>query len=204
MADEDGSSSTLLPSQRGDQRARGKEKPRVSATRVQRELPVNGIQASRRGKKAPPPPAAATRETDLSASPEARESAPASRTDSIPRADTDPWTVPQSVRDRFVQDGHRFYFPDGAPAFRDLGRRLTTPSENTQVIHSLIEIARSRGWTEVSVTGTERFRHEAWRQARLAGLNVLGFRPSEEQRVARRAGAFDPELPVVSVRFGAA
>jgi len=89
-------------------------------------------------------------------------------TDSIPRADTDPWTVPQSVRDRFVQDGHRFYFPDGAPAFRDLGRRLTTPSENTQVIHSLIEIARSRGWTEVSVTGTERFRHEAWRQARLA------------------------------------
>ena len=72
---------------------------------------------------------------------------------------------------------------DGAPAFRDLGRRLTTPSENTQVIHSLIEIARSRGWTEVSVTGTERFRHEAWRQARLAGLSVQGFRPSEEQRV---------------------
>jgi putative DNA primase/helicase len=98
------------------------------------------------------------------------------------RADTDPWTVPQSVRDRFVQDGHRFYFPDGAPAFKDRGRRLTTTSENTQVVHSLIEIARSRGWTEVSVNGTERFRQEAWQQARLAGLEVRGYRPSEEER----------------------
>jgi hypothetical protein len=87
--------------------------------------------------------------------------------------------VPESVRNRFVQDGQRFYFPDGAPAFKDQGRRLTTPSENTQVVHSLIEIAHSRGWTEVSVTGTERFRHEAWRQARLAGLAVRGYRPSE-------------------------
>jgi putative DNA primase/helicase len=102
---------------------------------------------------------------------------------SVPqRADTDPWTVPQSVRDRFVQDGHRFYFPDGAPAFKDLGRRLTTPSENTQVVRSLIEIAHSRGWTEVTVSGTERFREEAWRQARLEGLAVRGFRPTDEQQ----------------------
>jgi putative DNA primase/helicase len=98
------------------------------------------------------------------------------------RADTDPWTVPQSVRDRFVQDGHRFYFPDGAPAFKDRGRRLTTTSENTQVVHSLIQIAQARGWTEVTVSGTERFRQDAWRQARLAGLGVRGYRPSKEER----------------------
>jgi Large polyvalent protein-associated domain 7 len=182
MADEDGLSAAIPPSERASKRAQGKEEARVSGTRVQREPPVNGIEAGPRERRARPPSAPVTRETDPSASPQAREPAPASRTDFIPRADTDSWTVPQSVRDRFVQDGHRFYFPDGAPAFRDLGRRLTTPSENTQVIHSLIEIARSRGWTEVRVTGTERFRHEAWRQARLAGLSVHGFRPSEEQR----------------------
>lgn len=89
---------------------------------------------------------------------------------------------PKSVRDRFVQDGHRFYFPDGAPAFKDLGRRLSTTSENTQVVRSLIEIAHSRGWTEVTVSGTERFREEAWRQARLEGLAVRGFRPTDEQQ----------------------
>jgi hypothetical protein len=103
-------------------------------------------------------------------------------------ADSDPWTVPQSVRDRFVQDGHRFYFADGKEAFKDRGRRLTTSSENTQVVHSLIEIARSRGWTEVTVSGTERFRQEAWRQARLAGLAVRGYKPNEvEQQQLVRA-----------------
>ena len=182
MADEDGSSSAIPPGERAGKRARGKDEARVSGTRVQREPPVNGIQAGRRESKARPPAATATREIDPSANPDVREPASARKSDSIRPADTDSWTVPQSVRDRFVQDGHRFYFPDGAPAFRDLGRRLTTPSENTQVIHSLIEIARSRGWTEVSVTGTERFRHEARRQARLAGLSVQGFRPSEERR----------------------
>src|SRR4029077_10257737 len=115
----------------------------------------------------------------------------------LQRADTDPWTVPQSVRDRFVQDGHRFFFPDGAPACRDLGRRLTTASENTQVVHSLIEIAHSRGWTEVTVSGTERFRQEAWRQARMAGLSVRGYRPSDpEQAQLIRALARNLSMPV--------
>lgn len=100
------------------------------------------------------------------------------------KAQSDPWTVPQSVRDRFTQDGHRFYFPDGAPAFRDHGRRLSTPSENTEVIHSLIQIAQVRGWQHITVAGTERFRQEAWRQGRLAGLSVRGYRASEVERAA--------------------
>jgi hypothetical protein len=98
------------------------------------------------------------------------------------KAESDPWTVPQEVRDRFVQDGYRFYFPDGSPAFRDHGRKLSTASENTEVIYSLIEIARSRGWQEITVEGTERFRQEAWRQGRLAGLAVRGYKPSLDER----------------------
>jgi hypothetical protein len=116
-------------------------------------------------------------------------------------ADADPWTVPNSVRDRFVQDGRRFYFPDGAPAFKDLGKRLTTPSENTEVVHSLIEIAQARGWSEIALSGTERFRQEAWRQARLAGLAVRGYKPSGIERaqlvraLARGAEAREVDRP---------
>lgn len=105
----------------------------------------------------------------------------AARTESG-KAESDPWTVPQSVRDRFQQDGHRFYFPDGKLAFRDRGRKLTTESENTQVINSLVQIALARGWQEITVAGTERFRQEAWRQARIAGLAVRGYRPKEAER----------------------
>jgi hypothetical protein len=154
--------------------------------RAQRESEVNSIEARRRPKKAPPPPGELPR-----VEPEARApAAPPSGVSHRISADSDPWTVPESIRDRFVQDGHRFYFADGKEAFKDRGRRLTTSSENTQVVHSLIEIARSRGWTEVTVSGTERFRQEAWRQARMAGLEVRGHKPSEveQQQLIRALG----------------
>jgi conjugative element/phage-associated large polyvalent protein len=148
--------------------------------------PANGRPSARRAARAPPENAILAGRERHRARPKADPAAGAAENlkpegSKVGRADSDPWSVPESVRDRFVQDGHRFYFPDGAPAFRDRGRRLTTTSENTQVVHSLIEIARARGWNEITVTGTERFRHEAWRQGRLAGLTVRGFRPSEEQ-----------------------
>lgn len=159
--------------------APSRRKPKAAARapsrpRPPREPAVNTIEASRRPKRDRASAARAAEGAPAPASP--APSAP------VQRADGDPWTVPQSVRDRFVQEGHRFYFPDGAAAFKDLGRRLTTASENTQVVHSLIEIAHSRGWTEVRVSGTERFRREAWQQARLAGLNVRGYRPSEAEQ----------------------
>lgn len=116
-----------------------------------------------------------------SASPAASAAKPLAAPDS---ASANSWALPESVRDRFVQDKRRFYFPDGTAAFRDHGKRLTTASENTEVIHSLVDIARTRGWEEITVTGTERFRREAWRQGRLAGLDVRGYKPSAPERAA--------------------
>jgi hypothetical protein len=159
-------------------KARAVERPTPRAKSAPREPAVNAIEASRKPHRHQNSPLEAA-PTEGAAPSAASSTATAA---ALQRADTDPWTVPQSVRDRFVQDGHRFFFPDGAPAFKDLGRRLTTASENTQVVHSLIQIAHSRGWTEVAVTGTERFRQEAWRQARLAGLGVRGYRPSDAEQ----------------------
>jgi hypothetical protein len=92
---------------------------------------------------------------------------------------TQPDSVPEEIRKRFVQVKNRFYFPDGARAFTDRGNRLTTASENTEVIRSLIVIAQARGWSEITVRGTERFRKEAWFAARSVGLNVRGYQSSE-------------------------
>ena len=95
--------------------------------------------------------------------------------------------VPEHIRKRFVQVGRHYYFADGARAFTDRGGRLTTPSENTEVIRSLVTIAETRGWNAITVQGTDRFRKEAWFAARLAGLEVRGYRPTEfeQARIAR-------------------
>src|SRR5687767_6229572 len=44
--------------------------------------------------------------------------------------------IPDQVRQRFVQVGNKYHFPDGTRAFTDHGKRLTSPSENTEVIKS--------------------------------------------------------------------
>lgn len=164
-------------------------KPRTRAAGA--TPPVNAIQATRQRRRASsqrqsaPPAAEGGASAPTSSSPGKEipiQPAALPPVGNTSRGESDPWTVPASVRDRFVQDRHRFYFPDGAPAFKDLGHRLTTPSENTQVVHSLIQIAHSRGWSEVTVSGTERFRQEAWRQARMAGLAVRGYRPTDPEQ----------------------
>lgn len=172
-------------------RSEAEATPRARKSPAPRRAPdreaMNGIRQSRprsrlNGRE---PPHEAAREPE--AVPQAAKALPPAAA-AVPRAQsgeaTDPWALPRSVRERFVQERRRFYFPDGTEAFRDRGRRLTTGSENTEVVRTLIEIAQTRGWGEIVVEGSERFRREAWRQARLATLEVRGYRPTVAERAA--------------------
>jgi hypothetical protein len=95
--------------------------------------------------------------------------------------------IPDTVRERFIQIGNSFYFPDGADAFTDHGNRVTTRSENAVVIQSMVAIARERAASAVKVTGTDLFKKEAWFAARLVGLDVTGYKPTalEQERLVR-------------------
>jgi hypothetical protein len=107
-------------------------------------------------------------------------------------------SIPQEVRERFVNLGRKYFLPGGELAFQDHGHKLTTPSENTEIVRSLIEIARARGWQDVTVSGTEGFRRAAWQHAVAAQLSVRGYTPTalEEAQLARtlaRRQAGDPD-----------
>jgi hypothetical protein len=138
--------------------------------------PQNSIRPSRQRSREPP----ATKPADsLDGTPKStREGARQPGTSEAPAARL----IPDHIRKRFVQVGHRYYFSDGAHAFTDRGARLVTPSENTEVVKSLIAIAEARGWKEISITGTERFRKEAWVAASALGLKVRGYTPTEFER----------------------
>ena len=114
---------------------------------------------------------------------------------SAPTPATATQAVPEEIAKRFVQVRNKYYFPDGARAFTDRGNRITTNSENTEVVRSLIEIAKARSWQEITVRGTERFRKEVWIAASVAGLEVRGYKPTEFEQshlvrtLAREKGA---------------
>jgi putative DNA primase/helicase len=63
----------------------------------------------------------------------------------------------------------------------------------------LVVVAEARGWSEITVRGTERFRKEAWFAARVAGLDVRGYRPTPFERahlvrtIARDKGGMTQE-----------
>jgi hypothetical protein len=111
---------------------------------------------------------------------------PEGQTDAIER-------MPSDIKLKFTQVGRRYHFKDGALAFTDRGNRITSPSENTEVIKSVIAIAKERGWREIAVSGTERFRREALVAARLAGIDVRGHTPIELQEFRETKGAPERE-----------
>jgi len=123
--------------------------------------------------------------------------------------------VPEEIAKRFVQVKNKYYFPDGARAFTDRGNRITTTSENTEVVRSLVDIAKARSWQEITVRGTERFRKEVWIAASVAGLQVRGYKPTEfeqshlvrnlarEKVGAGEPAAYPPGADAVSISRGA-
>jgi hypothetical protein len=103
--------------------------------------------------------------------------------------------VPDDLKRRYFLDGRGGlglgFYPDATtstPAFRDRGDRLTAPRTDPHVIRHLTAIARHRGWTKVTVTGEPAFRREAWLVARVEGLEVRGYKPTDrdQQDLERR------------------
>ncbi|MFS2213978.1 LPD7 domain-containing protein [Telluria sp. Tellsp104] len=86
--------------------------------------------------------------------------------------------VPASVARRFLKVETEYYFPDKSSAFSDRGDKLATRGAHPEVVRSLVEIAQARGWTSITVKGTDEFRRSAWMEAAQAGMKVAGYQPT--------------------------
>jgi hypothetical protein len=97
------------------------------------------------------------------------------------------------VTQRFLKVEQNYYFPDKTHAFSDHGNKLATRSAHPEVVRSLVEIARARGWESITVKGSDEFRRSAWVEAAQSGLQVAGYKPTAldlaelAQRPARNA-----------------
>lgn len=95
---------------------------------------------------------------------------------------SDDKAIPSSVAARYVKLDEKYHFHDKTLAFEDKGTRLSTKSQNSQVIKDLITIAESRNWDSIRVRGNEEFRRAAWLEASQRGLEVSGYKPTEVEK----------------------
>ena len=115
--------------------------------------------------------------------------------------------VPERLRRRYFVEAApaeaRFYLDarSASPVFLDRGKRLISFDPDPNAVRDMTTIAAHRGWRVVEARGAADFRREAWLAGRTAGLEVLGYRPTErdlqdlDRRLAAPARAFRRDGP---------
>lgn len=95
------------------------------------------------------------------------------------------------VHSQFRVSGPRYHFKDqpAKVAFKDQGERMVSGSNDDRVAKAMATMAEAKGWKTIKVSGHPEFVREVWMEASLRGLEVRGYKPTEqdkEQLDARR------------------
>jgi len=165
------------------------------------DLPVNIIQAGRLRRPRPSEPLLSPQPSDpegpvTQAWPESRlnekvGSAPAKETVNVSQsreqADARARMLLEGLNKQYLQAEDKYHFRDKSAeiAFEAQERKLVTRHESPSVVASMIDLAEVRGWSSISLSGSEAFRREAWLQASLRDIDVTGYRPTKLDRVRR-------------------
>jgi hypothetical protein len=70
----------------------------------------------------------------------------------------------------------------GRVAFVDAGKTLSTERDDKSTIRAMLEVAAAKNWKEITVSGTDDFRRNAWLEASLNGIKVRGYEPREADK----------------------
>lgn len=107
------------------------------------------------------------------------------------------YVLPQDIEQSYLKVGNKYYTKNKTdePAFVDKGNKLETTANSDKVAESLVRIASARGWNEIKVTGTEKFRRDVWLEAATRGMEIKGYSPTEQDKVAlaARVGELDKQ-----------
>lgn len=104
---------------------------------------------------------------------------------------------------RFIRDDVGVYRRQGEEreALADEGDKIRFIDKQMDAFQAGVELAKAKGWEAIEVTGSEKFRAEAWYHAKSAGLDVIGYEPNAQdlKRLERRAPEQKVATPAASV-----
>jgi hypothetical protein len=98
---------------------------------------------------------------------------------------------------RFIRGDNGEYRRQGESrvALVDEVEKIRFVDKQMDAFQAAVELAKAKDWGAILVTGTEKFRSEAWHHASMAGLKVVGYEPTahelETLKQAREGAAKD-------------
>lgn len=94
--------------------------------------------------------------------------------------------IPDSVATQYRTNGNEKYMLDPRTDKLAIDARseniLKTRNNDKKTIKNMLAIAETNGWQNIKVKGSPEFKKEMWLQARLKGLEVQGYKPSEQDK----------------------
>jgi len=88
----------------------------------------------------------------------------------------------QHIDEKYDVDSRGRYSLKNSPdvEFRDLKNRIITKHQTATTAQDMVSVADAKGWENMKVSGTEKFRREAWLEAESRGILVKGYKPTEK------------------------
>lgn len=86
------------------------------------------------------------------------------------------------VHSQFRVVGTKFHFKDQPSklAFQDKGERMVSGSNDDRVAKAMAALSEAKGWKKIKVFGHPDFQREVWMEASLHGIEVRGYKPTEQ------------------------
>lgn len=92
---------------------------------------------------------------------------------------------PAGLERRYLVANGQYLSADNATTvlFEDKGKKLSTARTDTQVAQDMLEVAKTKGWEAIKLSGTKEFKQMMYVLAESQGIKTSGYKPTEADRV---------------------
>ncbi|OXJ06721.1 DUF5710 domain-containing protein [Burkholderia sp. HI2500] len=106
------------------------------------------------------------------------------------------YDLPPSIAERYVVKDGKFWKPNlkdpgepgnDVPHFEDKGVRLTSHANDRGTLADMIAVVQAKNFTEITLKGDPEFRRNGWLEAKLAGMEAHGYKPTDSDHALLEA-----------------
>lgn len=90
--------------------------------------------------------------------------------------------MPEHLKERYVVANGKYLAAENGKTvlFEDKGKSLNTSRSDAQTVSDMLDVAQSKGWDSIKISGSREFKSMMWLEAESRGIRTTGYAPSPE------------------------